>query len=57
VPVSYCDIVLLDGKWTAAVERARHRFRDRGLSTPLAAVFSERRGGLELALSAIEQHR
>lgn len=54
VPTSYCDLVLLDGKWSAAVEQARERFQQRGISSPLAVVFSERRGGLSSAISHIE---
>jgi hypothetical protein len=42
VPVSYCDLVLLDKHWTAQVEKVRARLREGGLDVPIARVFSER---------------
>jgi hypothetical protein len=55
VPSSYCDIVLLDGKWAAAVNTARSLFSARRIGTHLATVFSERNDGLIRALDRLEK--
>jgi hypothetical protein len=53
VPVAYCDFVLLDGRWLAEVEKARARFTRKGMSFPMAEVFSERKNGLKRFLEAL----
>jgi hypothetical protein len=40
VPVSYCDVVLLDGRWRDQVDRLRDRFVKLGLEVPVAKAFS-----------------
>jgi hypothetical protein len=40
VPVAYCDIVLLDGKWRDQVDRVRSRLDRAGVQFPLARVLS-----------------
>lgn len=55
VAVSYCDLVLLDGRWVPQIERSRKRFRQVGMSFPVARVFSERDDGLEQSLRILPQ--
>jgi hypothetical protein len=55
VPAAYCDVVLLDGSWAAAIERVRETLRREGNSAPVAAAFSRRQGGVERFLQALER--
>lgn len=55
--ISYCDYVLLDGKWKDLYERMERRFSKLGLQIRVAKVFSERRQDLELFLKELENHR
>lgn len=57
VPCSYCDIVLLDSRWAAAVEEARKRFSDNKIQSHLARVYSPRNGGIEAMVSKLEHWR
>jgi hypothetical protein len=43
VPVSYCDYVVLDKRWGAAVNEARRTLLECGITTPLARVYSEKK--------------
>jgi hypothetical protein len=54
VPVSYCDIVLLDRHWKCQVEQMRARLKRTGMSFPIAKVFSRPDDGIELFLSELE---
>ncbi len=40
VPVAYCDIVLLDGRWRDQVDRLRRRLERAGVGFPVANVMS-----------------
>ena len=40
VPVSYCDLVLLDGRWRDQVDRLRARRQRLRVNLPLATTFS-----------------
>jgi hypothetical protein len=40
VPVAYCDVVLLDGRWRDQVDRLRMRLERAGIGFPLATVLS-----------------
>lgn len=42
VPVSYCDLVVLDRAWQVRVAEACRRLRASGVTTPAARVFSAR---------------
>jgi hypothetical protein len=55
VPASYCDFVLLDRRWEAAVEEARRELQRCGMNTPIAKVFSERNNGIERFLVQLER--
>jgi hypothetical protein len=54
LPISYCDYVLLDGKWQAMVQAMERRIEALGLSLVTARCFSERRRGLEKFLTELE---
>lgn len=54
--ISYCDYVLLDGKWEELYGRMVRRFSELDLQIRVAKVFSERRQGLELFLQELENH-
>jgi hypothetical protein len=54
VPVSYCDLVLLDRHWTAQVEKVRARLTSAGIDVPVARVFSEGSNGVERFLRALQ---
>lgn len=53
VPVAYCDLVLLDGKWRDQVDRVRGRLQRTGARFPLATVFSGARA-VEKLLDSLE---
>jgi hypothetical protein len=53
VPVSYCDYVLLDGRWCHLVERANTQLLNETI-TDLARVFSKRNKGLQRFLGMLE---
>lgn len=55
--ITYCDYVLLDGKWQDLYGRMMRRFSELDLKIRIAKVFSERRHGLELFLKELENHR
>lgn len=55
--ITYCDYVLLDGKWEDLYGRMVRRFSELDLKIHVAKVFSERRQGLESFLNEIENHR
>ena len=50
VPITYCDVVLLDGGTADLVERARRKLK----GVRMAAVFSGRLGGVERFLDYLE---
>lgn len=54
--ITYCDYVLLDGKWEELHYRMARRFAELGLQIRVAKVFSERRQGIELFLKELENH-
>jgi hypothetical protein len=54
--ITYCDYVLLDGKWEDLYGRMVRRFSELDLKIRVAKVFSERRQGLELFLKELENH-
>jgi len=54
VAVGYCEYVLLDGHWATQVEQAQKRISDRGMSFPIAKVFSEKANGMEKFLQELE---
>jgi hypothetical protein len=54
VPVSYCDLVLLDRHWTTQVEKVRARLKTAGIDVPIARVFSEADNGVERFLRDLE---
>lgn len=54
--ITYCDYVLLDGKWEELYGRMVRRFSELDLQIRVAKVFSERRRGLELFLKELENH-
>lgn len=54
--ITYCDYVLLDGKWEELHRRMVRRFSELDLQIRVAKVFSERRQGLELFLKELENH-
>jgi hypothetical protein len=54
VPVSYCDLVLLDRHWTTQVEKVRGRLKSAGIDVPIARVFSEADSGVERFLQALQ---
>jgi hypothetical protein len=53
VPVAYCDIVLLDGKWRDQVDRVRSRLDRASVHCPLATVLSGV-GALEALIKGVE---
>lgn len=53
---SYCDYVLLDGKWQDMVRRMERRIAKREPPLRHALCFSERRAGLESFLRKLESH-
>jgi hypothetical protein len=53
VPVAYCDIVLLDGKWRDQVDRVRSRLDRAGVHFPLATVLSGV-GALEALIKGVQ---
>lgn len=54
VPASYAELVVLDGKWTSAIEQATKRIRRMGYTASIARPFSPRNQGIEAFLSALE---
>lgn len=54
--ITYCDYVLLDGKWEDLYGRMVKRFSELNLQIRVAKVFSERRQGLNLFLKELENH-
>ena len=46
VPVSYCDLVLLDNHLETQVDRVRSRLVSAGIRVPVAKVFSGKRDGI-----------
>lgn len=52
--ISYCDFVLLDGKWEHFHTQMKQRFADLKISIPTAKVFSDRRNGVDRFISALE---
>lgn len=54
--ITYCDYVLLDGKWEELYWRMVRRFAELDLQIRVAKVFSERRKGIELFLKELENH-
>lgn len=54
--ITYCDYVLLDGKWEELYRRMVRRFSELDLQIRLAKVFSERHHGLELFLKELENY-
>lgn len=54
--ITYCDYVLLDGKWEELYGRMVRRFSELDLHIRVAKVFSERRQGVESFLSQLENH-
>jgi glycerol-3-phosphate cytidylyltransferase-like family protein len=52
--MAYCDYVLLDGKWEDLSDRMRRRFSKMNLRISTARVFSDRRGGIERFIEALE---
>lgn len=54
VPVSYCDIVLLDGHWRDRVERVSRRFASANATFSMARVYAEKGGGLDKFLTFLE---
>jgi hypothetical protein len=54
VPVSYCDLVLLDRHWTTQVEKVRERLKSAGIDVPIARAFSEADNGIERFLRALQ---
>lgn len=53
IPVTYCDVVLLDGGTADRVERARRKLNGTGIK--MATVFSDRRAGVERFLTLLEE--
>jgi hypothetical protein len=53
VPVAYCDIVLLDGKWRDQVDRVRSRLDRASVHFPLATVLSGV-GALEALIKGVQ---
>src|SRR5713226_1790974 len=54
ISTSYCDYVLLDGKWEDTIQRMKHRIATLELPITHARCFSERRNGLESFLRVLE---
>lgn len=54
VPCAYCDLVLIDRRWSLAVDRARERMAKEGIEVRVAQVFSKRHNGVEQFLAALE---
>ena len=54
--ITYCDYVLLDGKWEDIYRRMVRRFSELDLRIHVAKVFSERSQGLSLFLKELENH-
>lgn len=54
VPVSYCDIVLLDKHWEVQVGRMNARLIEAKMTFPVARVFSRRSNRLDHFLVALE---
>ena len=54
ISTSYCDYVLLDGKWEDMIRRMEHRIAKLELPITHARCFSERRNGLENFLLELE---
>lgn len=54
--ITYCDYVLLDGKWEDNYVRMIRRFSELKFNIHLAKVFSKRRQGLETFLYELENH-
>jgi hypothetical protein len=57
VPVSYCDVVLLDRHWCTRVEQVRRRLEAVDAPFPISAAFSGRGRGLEDFLAKVESHQ
>jgi hypothetical protein len=55
VPASYCQFVLLDGRWCDLVERARRRLSRAGI-TGVGNVYSERRDGISEFLATLQAY-
>ena len=53
IPVTYCDVVLLDGATADLVERARRKLNGTGIR--MATVFPGRRDGVERFLALLEE--
>lgn len=56
VPVSYCDLVLLDKHWQTQVDRVRARIESAGLQIPIAEVFSAKSNDVDLFLQELESN-
>jgi len=54
VPISYCDYVLLDGKWEQRVQEMKRRLAKHGVNIKLAKCFSKKRDGVNRFLKDIE---
>ena len=54
VPGAYCDFVLLDGQWADRLKRAMTRLSEAGIPMRLRATYSNRNGGVEKFLQALE---
>ncbi len=57
VPLTYCDIILVDGAWFDRAERVRRKLEKGGSSISLGTAFSERKGGVERFLASFEEMR
>lgn len=55
VAVAYCEFVLLDKYWETQVSRVRSRFQSSSIPVPMAAVFSQRKNGLDRFAHELEQ--
>ncbi len=56
VPISYCDYVLLDGKWEQRVQKMKTRFSKHRANIRLAKCFSKRDDGVSRFLDDIESY-
>lgn len=54
VPGAYCDFVLLDGQWADRLRSAATRLSKAGIPMRLRATYSNRNGGVEKFLQALE---
>lgn len=55
VPVSYCDVVLLDAHWCTRMAQVEKRIRAAGLTFPMAKCFSGRGNGVDEFLNEFER--